>query len=406
MPDPLSTPTTTPGALGDFGDNVISDSAAKTFADNAKAIARAYSLLVGGGTEYGATEPPAGSGVPTPPASPLLPPPTPGVTFNETNLSVLLSGLQSTNAQETMSNLIDEMRSDSKAEEAATDVAISKLQDQMNDASHAHKSGLAGEIFGWIAVGLMDLVAIISVVATMGADTPLAAALVASSPAIGAAVVATTMMTLQQTGGMQDIVNGIANFLTDIDPKLSQDTAKIIAMAFIGVALIAAQIAVTVASGGADAAEEIEGDVEMVESETSTATDATSTATDATADATDDATSTTESQASDEQQEVQQQARNLYAKYASTAATSVLAIGQGVSSGMEGYYQSLEDQAQADIEDYKKYAKYLETIISNNQQDVLAIINTLNADAGIAAGAISSAIQTDHQISEHMAPRA
>jgi Secretion system effector C (SseC) like family len=402
MPDPLSTPTTTPGALGNFGDNVISDSAAKTFADNAKAIARAYSLLVGGGTEYGATEPPAGSGVPTPPASPLLPPPTPGVTFNETNLSVLLSGLQSTNAQETMSNLIDEMRSDSKAEEAATDVAISKLQDQVTDASNAHKSGLAGEIFGWIAVGLMDLVAIISVVATMGADTPLAAALVASSPAIGAAVVATTMMTLQQTGGMQDIVNGIANFLTDIDPKLSQDTAKIIAMAFIGVALIAAQIAVTVASGGADAAEEIEGDVEMVESETSTATDATSTAT----DATDDATSTTESQASDEQQEVQQQARNLYAKYASTAATSVLAIGQGVSSGMEGYYQSLEDQAQADIEDYKKYAKYLETIISNNQQDVLAIINTLNADAGIAASAISSQIQTDHQISEHMAPRA
>ncbi len=399
MPDPLSTPTTTPGALGNFGDNVISDSAAKTFADNAKAIARAYSLLVGGGTEYGTTEPPAGSGVPTPPASPLLPPPTPGVTFNETNLSVLLSGLQSTNAQETMSNLIDEMRSDSKAEEAATDVAISKLQDQVHDASQAHKSGLAGEIFGWIAVGLMDLVAIISVVATMGADTPLAAALVASSPAIGAAVVATTMMTLQQTGGMQDIVNGIANFLTDIDPKLSKDTAKIIAMAFIGVALIAAQIAVTVASGGADAAEEIEGDVEMVESETSTATDAT-------ADATDDATSTTESQASDEQQEVQQQARNLYAKYAFTAATAALSIGQGVSSGMEGYYQSLEDKAQADIEDYKKYAKYLETIIANNQQDVLAIINTLNGDAGIAASAISSQIQTDHQISEHMAPRA
>ena len=71
-----------------------------------------------------------------------------------------------------------------------------------------------------------------------------------------------------------------------------------------------------------------------------------------------------------------------------------------------GYYQSLEDKAQADIEDYKKYAKYLETIIANNQQDVLAIINTLNADAGIAASAISSAIQTDHQISEHMAPRA
>ena len=299
MPDPLSTPTTTPGALGNFGDNVISDRAAKTFEDNAKAIARAYSLLVGGGTEYGATEPPVGSGVPTPPASPLLPPPTPGVTFNETNLSVLLSGLQSTNAQETMSNLINEMRSDSNAEEAATDVAISKLKDQVTDASQAHKSGLAGEIFGWIAVGLMDLVAIISVVATMGADTPLAAAIVASTPAIGAALVATTMMTLQQTGGMQDIVNGIANFLTDIDPKLSQDTAKIIAMAFIGVALIAAQIAVTVASGGADAAEEIEGDIDMVESETSTATDATSTATDATADATDDAASTTESQASD-----------------------------------------------------------------------------------------------------------
>lgn len=404
MPDPLSTPTTTPGALGDFGDNVISDSAAKTFADNAKAIARAYSLLVGGGTEYGTTEPPAGSGVPTPPASPLLAPPTPGVTFNETNLSVLLSGLQSTNAQETMSNLIDEMRSDSKAEEAATDVAISKLQDQVHDASQAHKSGLAGEIFGWIAVGLMDLVAIISVVATMGADTPLAAAIVASTPAIGAALVATTMMTLQQTGGMQDIVNGIANFLTDIDPKLSKDTAKIIAMAFIGVALIAAQIAVTVASGGADAAEEIEGDVEMVESETgtSTATDATADAT----DATDDAAGTTESPASDEQQEVQQQARNLYAKYGFTAANAALAVGQGVSSGMEGYYQSLEDKAQADIEDYKKYAKYLETIIANNQQDVLAIINTLNADAGIAASAISSAIQTDHQISEHMAPRA
>jgi Secretion system effector C (SseC) like family len=405
MPDPLSTPTTTPGALSSFGDNVISDSAAKTFADNAKAIARAYSLLVGGGTEYGTTEPPAGSGVPTPPASPLLPPPSSGVTFNENTLSILLSGLQSTNAQETMSNLIDEMRSDSKAEEAATDVAISKLQDQVHDASQAHKSNLAGEIFGWIAVGLMDLVAIISVVATMGTDTPLAAALVASSPAIGAAVVATTMMTLQQTGAMQDIVNGIANFLTDIDPQLSKDTAKIIAMAFIGVALIAAQIAVTVASGGADAAEEIEGDIEMVESETgtSTATDAT---TEATADATADATDDTASTASDEQQEVQQQARNLYAKYASTAATAVLAVGQGVSSGMEGYYQSLEDKAQADVEDYKKYAKYLETIIANNQQDVLAIINTLNADAGIAASAISSQIQTDHQISEHMAPRA
>jgi len=163
--------------------------------------------------------------------------------------------------------------------------------------------------------------------------------------------------------------------------------------------LLAAQIATTVASGGVDAAEEIEGDIEMVESETSTATDAT-------ADATDDATSTTESQASDEQQEVQQQARNLYVKYASTAATAVLSIGQGVSSGMEGYYQSQEDRVEADIEDYKKYAKYLETIISNNQQDVLAIINTLNGDAGIAANAISSQIQTDHQISEHMAPRA
>jgi Secretion system effector C (SseC) like family len=404
MPDPLSTPTTTPGALSNFGDNVISDSAAKTFADNAKAIARAYSLLVGGGTEYGTTEPPAGSGVPTPPASPLLPPPSSGVTFNENTLSVLLSGLQSTNAQETMSNLIDEMRSDSKAEEAATDVAISKLQDQVHDASQAHKSNLAGEIFGWIAVGLMDLVAIISVVATMGTDTPLAAALVASSPAIGAAVVATTMMTLQQTGAMQTIVTGIANFLTDIDPQLSKDTAKIIAMVFVGAALIVAQVALAVASGGASAAEEIEGDVEMVESETtSTATDATTEATtDATADATDDTAST----ASDEQQEVQQQARNLYIKYGSTAATATLAVGQGVASGMAGYYQSQEDKVEADIEDYKKYAKYLETIIANNQQDVLAIINTLNADAGIAASAISSAIQTDHQISEHMAPRA
>jgi hypothetical protein len=174
-------------------------------------------------------------------------------------------------------------------------------------------------------------------------------------------------------------------------------------MVFLGVALIAAQIAVTVASGGAAAADEIEGDIEMVESETSTATDATTEATtDATADATDDTAST----ASDEQQEVQQQARNLYIKYGSTAATATLAVGQGVSSGMAGYYQSLEDTAQADMEDYKKYAKYLETVISNNQQDVLAIINTLNADAGIAASAISSAIQTDHQISEHMAPRA
>ena len=123
---------------------------------------------------------------------------------------------------------------------------------------------------------------------------------------------------------------------------------------------------------------------------------------DATADATDDTAST----ASDEQQEVQQQARNLYIKYGSTAATATLAVGQGVSSGMAGYYQSEEDKVGADIEDYKKYAKYLETVIANNQQDVLAIINTLNADAGIAASAISSAIQTDHQISEHMAPRA
>src|SRR4029434_1606546 len=110
-----------------------------------------------------------------------------------------------------------------------------------------------------------------------------------------------------------------------------------------------------------------------------------------TADATDDAAST----ASGETQEVQQQARNLYVKWGFVAAQSALAVGQGVSSGMEGYYQSLEDTAQADMEGYKKYAKYLETIIANNQQDVLAIINTLNADAGIAASAISSAIQTD-----------
>jgi transloator len=116
---------------------------------------------------------------------------------------------------------------------------IDKLMESLDKADKAKKSGLIGKIFGWIAVTVTAIAAIAACVATGG---------IAVGPCVGA-LMAVGMMVLQETGGMDKIMEGLTNLLKDVIPEPGAQAlaALIITVAVMAVSLAAASPQSTVA---------------------------------------------------------------------------------------------------------------------------------------------------------------
>ena len=117
---------------------------------------------------------------------------------------------------------------------------LAKIDNSLKEMDKAAKASLFMKVFGWIAVGIAVLAAIGASVVSGG---------VALGPVVGA-VLALTMQLLNDNGVMEDLTQGLADFLED-KLHFSKQAAQIVAAVTIAIA----QIAVSIGGGcGANAA--------------------------------------------------------------------------------------------------------------------------------------------------------
>lgn len=152
-------------------------------------------------------------------------------------LRTKMDNLQLSTASENVAVIKEQKKS--QAEER-----VNQIKDKFDQMKKADKSGLAGKIFGWIAAVAM----VIAGAALLIAGGAGAALLVG-----GIAMLA--VMTLQETGGMEKMINGMAKGLEALgmDAQAAQIMATVItAVIIVGVAIaggVAAGPAVGVALG-------------------------------------------------------------------------------------------------------------------------------------------------------------
>lgn len=130
-----------------------------------------------------------------------------------------------------------------------------RLADMLKKIEKKKHTSLVGQIFGWIGAVLGVVLGAVLAVVSFGTGSAVAGTLIALSVAL-----AVTMVVLSATGGMDKMVAGLAKPLAKMfesfgmDAKKAREVAQITSQVLITVAVIAIQITLAVASGGASAA--------------------------------------------------------------------------------------------------------------------------------------------------------
>ncbi|CAM2065473.1 Type III secretion system translocon subunit SctE [Sulfidibacter corallicola] len=124
---------------------------------------------------------------------------------------------------------------------------LGKLQEAIDKMKEAQKSSKIGKIFGWIAAAATLVAAVAATILTGGAAAPL----------LAAAALNMTVMILQETGAMDKIVEFMAKGIQELGGlvglDISEEDAKMAAQIIVMAAVLAANIAAMVMSGGATA---------------------------------------------------------------------------------------------------------------------------------------------------------
>jgi hypothetical protein len=160
-----------------------------------------------------------------------LPPPS---QMADDDLIALLQSLRAKTEDEQMKSSGEAIRNAKEAKAAAADEKIKALKEQIEKMDKAEKGGVFGKIFGWIAAAAM----VIAGAALLIAGGAGAALLIG-----GIAMMA--VMTMQETGAMDKMINGIADGLAKMgmDPKVAQIIATVIATTLVAAVAVAASIA-------------------------------------------------------------------------------------------------------------------------------------------------------------------
>ena len=130
-----------------------------------------------------------------------------------------------------------------------------KLADMLKKVEKQKKAGILGKIFGWIAAAIGTILGSVFAVVSFGSGAALAGTLIAASVTL-----AVSLVIASSTGGMEKLVDALAKAFAGafeafgMDHKKAMRVSKIMSEALIAIAVIAVQIILAVASGGASVA--------------------------------------------------------------------------------------------------------------------------------------------------------
>lgn len=174
----------------------------------------------------------------------------PGVSsMNNEDLIALMTTLKSKLENEQLKTSSEDVLIVKAQKKADAEQRINELEEAATKAKDAEKSGEIGKIFSWIAAAFMVLAG--AILLATGAGAAAGVALLVG----GATMMAT--MALQETGGMEKMLDGMAKGLVQlskdlgVDPPLSMEDAQIISTAIVGAVVIAAAVVTSVFAGPA-----------------------------------------------------------------------------------------------------------------------------------------------------------
>lgn len=158
------------------------------------------------------------------------------------DLIVLMQTLKSKVEDSQLKTSSIDIQNQKEMKKAAADERIDQLMEAIKKGDEGKKSGEIGKIFGWIAAAAMVIAG--AVLLATGVGTAAGVGLLVG----GVAMLAT--MTLQETGGMEKMLDGMTKGLMSTF-GMSEKDARIFATAIVAVAVIAVAVAAGVAGGPA-----------------------------------------------------------------------------------------------------------------------------------------------------------
>ena len=213
-----------------------------------------------------------------------------------------------------------------------------KLADMLKKIEKQKKAGILGKIFGWIAAAIGTILGSVFAVVSFGSGSALAGTLIAVSVTLAVSLVIAT-----STGGMEKLVDALAKAFAEafeafgMDHKKAMRVSKIMSEALIAIAVIAIQIVLAVASGGASVANFAN--------------------------------------------ELANKIASFTVKAVNIAMALVAAAGAGASTASGVFnFQMLRDQA--DMTETKAFLKKMHTLIEAEQDMIQEIINDLMGTQG------------------------
>jgi hypothetical protein len=302
--------------------------------------------------KVGETLEPPPAGVP----GPELDPPSPDVDLGD--LGPLLMKLKSMTTDAQLKTAREFIETNKTQMQAKHQERIDKLMESIEKADKAKKSGIFGKIFGWIAAGIAALAAVAACVATGG---------VAIAPCVGA-LMAVGMMVLQETGGMDKMMEGITNLLKD---RVGEPMAQIMAALIITAAVLAVSLAAP--SGTAAVVARLTGDSAKV---------------------------------MDGVVKIASMAKmaEKFGKAANTlmdvgkAGTIVTGVSTATTGAVSGYEQSESLRARADMEETQKFIVKLQQAMDEETDKIKELIDQLQSGTVIVSRIQQSEAETRSQM--------
>ncbi len=162
----------------------------------------------------------------------------PAPKFSGADLMVLMQMLQTKTEDTSLQTCSKDVERIQKEKEAAAKKRMEELDKNIEKMRKADKAGVFGKIFGWIAAAAMAIAGAALMIAG-GSGTAL----------LVGGIAMMTVMTLQETGAMDKILEGIAEGLEKAG--LSSEAARIVATVIVGTIIVAASVGAGAAAGPA-----------------------------------------------------------------------------------------------------------------------------------------------------------
>lgn len=173
--------------------------------------------------------------------------PQPTASFSQDQLVILMQALKAKNDDNQLKGSSQDVQIAKLQKQSAANERLDQLKEMADKGSKAAKDGVLGKVFGWIAAAAMVIAGAVLLATGVGAAAGVAL--------LAGGVMMMATMALQETGGMDKMMNGLSAGLTKMfeafgmPPDQAEKAGRITATVIVGTAIIAAAVAASVFAG-------------------------------------------------------------------------------------------------------------------------------------------------------------